>query len=123
MLEVISHARLRLWLNLAWLPESTAYRRGQGRRIRSHLDPWSRLCAVLLLCGMGAVFFDFPGLLTALRAHQWRRTDRLMDRKREAIFPTNVPVRLRPLKGRVPLGESADTLQAKPESVIVGQIL
>ena len=47
----------------------------------------------------------------------------MMDRKREAIFPTNVPVRLRPLKGRVPLGEHTDTLQAKPESVIVGQIL
>jgi hypothetical protein len=40
-----------------------------------------------------------------------------MDGKREAIFPTNVPVRLCPRKGRVPLGEPTDTLQAKPESV------
>ena len=44
-------ARLRLWLNLAWLPESTAYRRGQERRSRS-----SRPLIALVRCATSVRF-------------------------------------------------------------------
>jgi transposase len=54
-------ARLRLWLNLAWLPESTAYRRGQARRSRSSRTLIAPVrCATSVRFGGGFLRFFAP---------------------------------------------------------------